>query len=326
MAKWQFSKGLHDLGNGCYAWLQPDGGWGFSNSGLVVDQGETLLIDTLMDRAHTREMLAGYRTAAPAAARIGTLVNTHSNGDHTYGNQLVAGARIIASRACAEEMAQRRPEDRAAMMRDWRQYGEAGAAWHDLYAGVFDFEGLIYTPPTETFDHEFTLRVGAKEVQLTHVGPAHTRGDVIAHVPADRTAFTGDILFIGGHPVVWDGPVSNWIKACDLILGWDVETIVPGHGPITDKQGVRAVKHYFEYLTAEARKRYDAGMSEDEAVRDISMADFSGWIDGERIIVNVATLYREFSGTGAKPDVMDFHARMARLRKPRAKTQATTHQ
>ena len=326
MAKWQFSKGLHDLGNGCYAWLQPDGGWGFSNSGLVVDQGETLLIDTLMDLAHTREMLAGYRTAAPAAARIGTLVNTHSNGDHTYGNQLVAGARIIASRACAEEMAQRRPEDRAAMMRDWRQYGEAGAAWHDLYAGVFDFEGLIYTPPTETFDHEFTLRVGAKEVQLTHVGPAHTRGDVIAHVPADRTAFTGDILFIGGHPVVWDGPVSNWIKACDLILGWDVETIVPGHGPITDKQGVRAVKHYFEYLTAEARKRYDAGMSEDEAVRDISMADFSGWIDGERIIVNVATLYREFSGSGAKPDVMDFHARMARLRKPRAKTQATTHQ
>jgi cyclase len=325
MAKWQFSKGLHDLGNGCYAWLQPDGGWGFSNSGLVVDQGETLLIDTLMDLAHTREMLDGYRNAAPAAARIGTLVNTHSNGDHTYGNQLVNGARIIASRACAEEMAQRRPEERAAMMRDWRQYGEAGAAWHDLYDGVFDFEGLVYTPPTETFDHELTIRVGAKELQLTHVGPAHTRGDVVAHVPSDRIAYTGDILFIGGHPVVWDGPVSNWIKACDLILGWDVETIVPGHGPITDKEGVRAVKHYFEYLTLEARKRFDAGMSEDEAVRDISIAEFRDWIDGERIIVNVATLYREFSGTGGKPNVMDFHACMARLRKPRAKAPAAQH-
>ena len=211
------------------------------------------------------------------------------------------------------------------MMRDWRQYGEAGAAWHDLYDGVFDFEGLVYTPPTETFEQEFTVRVGAKEVQLTHVGPAHTRGDVIVFVPADRTAFTGDILFIGGHPVVWDGPVSNWIKACDLILGWDVETIVPGHGPITDKQGVRAVKHYFEYLTVEARKRFAAGMSEDEAVRDISMVDFSGWIDAERIIVNVATLYREFSGATGKPNVMDFHARMARLRKPRAKTQPIQH-
>ena len=40
----QYTKGLHDIGNGCYAWLQPDGGWGFSNSGLIVDGGETLLV------------------------------------------------------------------------------------------------------------------------------------------------------------------------------------------------------------------------------------------------------------------------------------------
>ena len=89
MAGWQYRKGLQDIGNGCYAWLQPDGGWGFSNSGLITDGGETLLVDTLMDLAHTREMLDGYRAAVPAAAQIGTLVNTHSNGDHTFGNQFV---------------------------------------------------------------------------------------------------------------------------------------------------------------------------------------------------------------------------------------------
>jgi glyoxylase-like metal-dependent hydrolase (beta-lactamase superfamily II) len=266
-------------------------------------------------------MLAGYRTAVPTANRIGTLVNTHSNGDHTYGNQLVAGARIIASRACAEEMAQRRPEERTRMMRNWREYGEAGAAWRELYDGRFDFEGLIYTPPTEVFDRELTLRVGAKEVCLVNVGPAHTRGDVMVHVPADRMAFTGDILFIGGHPVAWDGPISNWIRACDLILGWDVETIVPGHGPITDKQGVRAVKHYFEYLTAEARKRFDAGMNEDEAAHDIALEPFRNWIDAERIIVNVHTLYREFAGGMKTTNVLDLHARMARLRKARAAPQ-----
>ena len=205
-------------------------------------------------------------------------------------------------------------------MRNWRDYGEAGAAWHDLYDGIFDFEGLVYTPPTETFERELKLRVGAREVELTMVGPAHTRGDVLVHVPSTRTVFTGDILFVGGHPITWDGPISNWIAACDRILGWDVETIVPGHGPITDKAGVRAVKHYFEYLTAEARRRYDAGMPEAEAALDISMAEFRDWIDAERVIVNVATLYREFSGDTRKPDVFEFHARMARIRGPRDKS------
>jgi len=317
MAKWQYTKGLHDVGSGCYAWLQPNGGWGYSNSGLVVDGNETLLVDTLMDLEHTREMLEGYRSAVPAAKSIGMLVNTHSNGDHTYGNQLVEGARIVASRQCAEEMAQWRPEKRAEMMRNWQAHGPAAAAWHELYHGRFDFEGVVYTPPTEVFDRELNLKVGSKEVQLVNVGPAHTRGDVLVHVPGDRTVFTGDILFIGGHPAVWAGPVSNWIRACDLILSWDVETIVPGHGPVTDKNGVIALKRYFEYLTVEARERFDAGMDENDAARDISLDAFGSWIDSERIVVNVNALYREFSGSNANPNTMTMHARMAELRKER---------
>jgi cyclase len=322
MSKWQYTKGLHDLGNGCYAWLQPDGSWGYSNSGLIVDEGETLLIDTLFDLELTREMLDGYRAAIPAAAQIGTLVNTHANGDHTFGNQLVRGARIIASRDCAEEMAQRRPEERAAVMRNWRQHGAVGSWLHELYGPRFDFEGVVYTPPSEVFERELTLRVGAKEVRLVNAGPAHTRGDVMVYVPAERTVFTGDILFIGGHPVIWAGPVSNWIKACDTILGWDVETVVPGHGPITDKQGVSALKHYFEYLCVEARRRFDAGMSEEEAVRDISLDNFRDWLDAERIIINVNALYREFSGRGAQTDSEQLYARLARYRKEHAARQS----
>ena len=44
MSKWQYTKGLHDLGNGCFAYLQPDGSWGWSNAGLIVDHDQTLLV------------------------------------------------------------------------------------------------------------------------------------------------------------------------------------------------------------------------------------------------------------------------------------------
>ena len=86
--------GLHDLGNGGYAWLQPDGGWGFSNAGLIVDGEESLLVDTLFDKPLTGNMLDAMRKAEPRAAKtIGQLVNTHSNGDHCNGNELVHGRR-----------------------------------------------------------------------------------------------------------------------------------------------------------------------------------------------------------------------------------------
>ena len=90
-----YSKGLHDVGDGLYAYLQPDGGWGWSNAGLVADGEETLLIDTLFDLDLTEQMLSEMRHAVPAASRIDTLVNTHANGDHCYGNELVADAQVL---------------------------------------------------------------------------------------------------------------------------------------------------------------------------------------------------------------------------------------
>ena len=57
MSKWQYTKGLHDLGHGNHAYLLPDGGWGWSNAGLIVDGEQNLLVDTLFDLKLTQEML-----------------------------------------------------------------------------------------------------------------------------------------------------------------------------------------------------------------------------------------------------------------------------
>ena len=297
MSKLQFSKGLHDLGNGCFAYLQPDGGWGLSNAGLVVDGDQSLLIDTLIDLPLTREMLASMRRATAAADSIGTLVNTHSNPDHTFGNQLVGEATIISSTACLEEMRELKNRPPEMDMRvNWQKLGDAGAFFNEVLFSRFSSEPVSITLPTRDFSGELVLCVGDKEVRLLEVGPAHTRGDVIVYVPGDRTVFTGDIVFVGGHPVAWEGPTSNWIKACDTILSWDVETVVPGHGPVTDKSGVRAMKQYFELIMEEAGKRYRAGLSFEEAARDIRLESFADWIDSERLVINVYACYRELSG------------------------------
>src|SRR5690606_22446925 len=81
MGQETFEKGLHEIGDGTYAYLLPNGSWGWSNAGLIVDGEATLLVDTLYTLGLTGEMLTEMRRRVPAAERIDTLVNSHADGD-----------------------------------------------------------------------------------------------------------------------------------------------------------------------------------------------------------------------------------------------------
>jgi glyoxylase-like metal-dependent hydrolase (beta-lactamase superfamily II) len=315
MSNWAYTKGLHDLGNSVYAYLQPKGTWGWSNAGLIVDGDASLLVDTLFDLKLTGDMLDTMRRSIPAASHIDMVVNTHANGDHCWGNELVAGSQIIASARTAEEMMTAiSPSTVAMLLKRAPEMGQLGEFLTHAF-GSFDFDNITLTPPTKTFEGECILKVGDKEVHLIEVGPAHTLGDTLVHIPADRVVFTADILFIGGHPIIWAGPTSNWLNACDRILAMDVDTIVPGHGPIMDKKGVAEVKGYLEYIYQEAAKRFEIGMSAKEAARDIEMDKYAAWTDGERITVNVATIFRELNGDHSHPNMTESFMSMAEFSK-----------
>ena len=315
MTAWNYRKGLQETGNGIFSYLQPNGSWGWSNSGLIIDADQSLLVDTLFDAPLTREMLKTMQDATGISAEsINTVVNTHANGDHTHGNGLCTQAEIIASEAGAKEMAAFGPEGLQQMMEMAPELGDTGKYFIEIF-GPFDFKDVAEKLPTRTFSEELKIKVGDKTVELKEVGPAHTRGDVLVFVEEDSTVFTGDILFVDGTPIMWAGPISNWLKACDLIIERRPEVIVPGHGPITDVAGVARVKDYLSYIDDEARKRFDAGMSAKEAALDITISDFDSWTDAERIAVNVDTLFREYSGDTSAPNTLEIFALMAEIKR-----------
>ena len=241
--------------------------------------------------------------ARTAAAPIGVVVNTHANGDHCYGNELVAGAEIIASTACAEEMAEVAPAMLAGLN---AAPGEVGDLFRSFF-GDFQFDGITLTPPTRTFDGRLTLDVAGREVELIEVGPAHTKGDTLVHVPDARTVFTGDILFIGGTPIVWAGPLANWVAACDLMLGMDVDVVVPGPRP-ADRQGRRrrrarlpGVRRHRGDRPPRRRARRVRGGQGDRRARSAPATDFGSWGEAGRIAVNVETVYRTLDPTPPQP-------------------------
>ncbi len=249
-----YQKGLQEVAAGVWAYLQPDGGWGWSNAGLVTgDDNSSLLVDTLFDLRLTAEMLDAMRRTTPAARDIATVVNTHANGDHCYGNALLGDAEIVASARCAEEMAALPPSAMAATLRAAPDLGPAGAFLLRIFA-PFSFDGIPLTVPSTTFEGRLDLQVGGRRVSLLEVGPAHTAGDVIVHLPDDDVVFTGDILFHGGHPIVWAGPVANWMAACDRIVELEPAVVVPGHGPLATVAAVEDLRGYFALLSVEARE------------------------------------------------------------------------
>jgi cyclase len=288
-----YTVGLHRLTPNTYAYLQPVGSWGQSNCGLVTSQGEAVLIDTQFTVPLTRKLLDTVSAALPQIT-ISTVINTHADGDHCWGNGLFPYAVIIGSEPTRRHIANGiSPNELVELIASAPPETPFGT-YMRRYFGAFDFSSVTVKLPTRTFTDELELKVGVgTDIKLTQVGPAHTDGDVIVHVTDEGVLFAGDILFIGVHPIVWSGPVDNWVTACTRILESGAKTIVPGHGPITDPAGVTRFRDYLEYVREQAVIRYNLGMPYWQAALDIPMMYYADWWHRERLVITVAAIYRE---------------------------------
>jgi 2-keto-4-pentenoate hydratase/2-oxohepta-3-ene-1,7-dioic acid hydratase in catechol pathway/glyoxylase-like metal-dependent hydrolase (beta-lactamase superfamily II) len=291
-ARVPYSRGLHEVADRVWAWTLPDGGYGWSNAGLVAGDGASLLVDTLFDLALTREMLTAMKPITSSAPISDALI-THSNGDHTHGNQLLdESVRIIAARGTADEIAHGMAPEMLAMAQT-ANLGPVATAYARDRFGHFDFSGITLRNADQTFDGDLTIEVGGRQVNLLNLGPAHTAADSVVHVPDAGVLFGGDLLFIGCTPIVWAGPIANWIRACDVMIAMDAPIVVPGHGPVTDPDGIRAVRGYLAHVAEQAEAAHRKGLSWAEAADTIDLGEYATWLDAERVVVNVYQRYRE---------------------------------
>ncbi len=284
---------LREIAPHVYAALVPDRGWSWSNAGFVA-HGDGLMVDTFMDVRRTREALA--LLAETGAAQPARLVNTHHNVDHCWGNQLFRGREIIAHRRAAERMAKDiTPELLAALVA--AKEASPGLAWFagDL-RGHFDFSEVEVTLPSRLIDADLALEVGGTPVQLLSVGPAHTAGDVLVHLPEDHVLFAGDVIFRDCTPLGWEGTFAGWIAALERIVALSPVVIVPGHGPLCGVEGAEELVAYFHYVEAEAGRCFARGLSLEEAACAIELGPYARWNQPERLVFNLARAYRELEG------------------------------
>jgi glyoxylase-like metal-dependent hydrolase (beta-lactamase superfamily II) len=239
------------------------------------------------------------------------VVNTHSDCDHFFGNELVTapGVEIIASETAAASMAQDVVEEMLALTK----VGGPTGRFAEAILAPSRLEGITIAPPTRTFRGRLSVDVGGREVELIEIGPAHTAGDVLVHVPDAKVLYAGDILFIDGTPIVWAGPPQRWVDTCDLLLDMPLTTIVPGHGPLTGKNGVRQVRDYLEFVIREATRRYEDGLDVDAAIASIDLGEYADLPDNGRLAQNVVAVYQALDPEMAQRSRLDIFGKIAEL-------------
>ena len=267
---------VEEVAPGIHATIQPDGSWGLSNAAFVVGGGEVLVIDTLLTEDRTRRFRDEVRRRSGQDA-VRYLVNTHHHSDHTFGNVVFDDAVIIGHTVCREEVL---AVGLAPMERD------PFVPWGDIRL----------TPPRLTFDDRLTLRVGSTVVELIHVGPAHTRDDVLVWLPETRVLFAGDVLFTAGTPILTEGSLRGSQAALDLMESLDPAVIVPGHGELAGVAEIQSWRAYFALVERAAADAAEQGLSPVEAARRLDLGEFARWVNPERIVLNLHRAMAEQAG------------------------------
>lgn len=305
--------GLQQVGDDVWAFVRTPGGWGEANTGLVVAPGTaSLVVDTVWDVARARriaEMQAPLVTDAP----ITDAVNTHSDGDHWWGNDtLPSDTRIITSAASLDAMREDLPPRALTVLAGtgtWirRVPGPIGAtgAYTARVRGDARFPRRTPRMPDTTFATAMSLEVGGRVVELEQLGPCHTAGDLVVRVPDAGVVFSGDLLFIGSTPILWHGPLDNWLAALDRLLAWDAAVYVPGHGPPCGTAEIRTLREYWLWLRDAAKDHHVAGCTPLEAARKlIRTREFDRWRhweSPERIVLSLSTLFDQWNGNPPAP-------------------------
>lgn len=259
-----------------YAYTQPPGGWCLSNAGVIVGPDSALVVDTLATQSRARRLRESLDALRPGPGRL--LVNTHHHGDHNFGNQVFGpGTAILAHELTRTEMA------------------ETGLALTTLWPQV-EWGEIRVVLPTVTFVDRLTVHVGARRVELIHVGPAHTTNDVVVWLPDERVLFAGDVVLSGATPFTLMGSVRGTLSAIERLRGLDPRTVVCGHGPVTGPEVFDENIDYLTWIERLAGQGTALGIPPLQLAQEADLTMFDHLLDPERIVGNLHRAYAELGG------------------------------
>ena len=241
---------LQALGDGVWAWLQPDGGSGIANAGVVADDDGLTVIDCLMVRSQWEPFAVAVAELGPPVHRV---VLTHGHIDHVGGSKAFPLAMVLATPATSAILEQ------PLMTEGYKAFMPAFAE---------EFDDLAETG-TRKVTHEVVEAATIGRMELLPVS-GHSPGDLMVLVDDAEVLFAGDLCFFGVTPLAFQGDPATWAEVLGLVVDL-APRIVPGHGPIGGEGEVVALQAYLEACVAGS----------------VPPGPWDAWIERARDVINI---------------------------------------
>ena len=227
--------------------IEGDGG----NVAVYITDDGVILVDDKFERDHDTIM---ERIKGVTSKPVKYVLSTHYHEDHSGGN-----AKMLSSNA---------------------EIISTANARKNILAHIQSNAGIIPTPARITFTQEEDVVLGGKEVRARFFGRGHTNGDAVMYFPALRTIHTGDLM-AGTTPLIdypGGGSLADWTTTLDEVLNdLDFDTVIPGHGAVTNKAGLLLYRNNVEKLQNRVKGLIRDGKKADD-IGKIMIAEY-GWVE-----------------------------------------------
>jgi cyclase len=310
---------LHPLEDGVYAAIATELGAGFSNAGLVDLGDRTLVFDAFEKPQASDDLLKACLQLTGRSPE--TVIISHWHPDHWGGLQVFTGSSILATDATRQAMipltaemlqdkqdpSRMEAELRATTARLSVETGpkERHALQVSIARQQYDLQALPTLEPTlpnQTFGGKIAFHGSHRTAELIDTGKGHTLSDCLLRLPQERAAFIGDIGFFQSQPFMPYGFPAEWVALLKEIANWEIDTFVPGHGPVGSKTDLALQAEYILALEELVRQVVQAGGSLKDALSQTLPAPFDAWqAVGQRFEANVRAVFKwQSAGKGKK--------------------------
>jgi cyclase len=256
-----------------------------SNAAIIVNEDGVVVVDSHSKPSAARVLVEQIKGITSKPVRH--VINTHFHWDHWQGNEVYPGTygnvEVITTEITREALqgkGLKRIQDQLrtlpneiktlqteiARVTNAERKAQLTSDLHQAEAYLIEIKGLKPTLPTLTFESSMRLLKTEREIQLLHLGRAHTEGDLFVYLPKERLVITGDAV-IEWTPFMGDGYPLDWVHTLKRLEQLDFTHMIMGHGDVAGKEWLRMFYSYIADLIEAVKRHAAVGMSLDEMKR-----------------------------------------------------------